>query len=133
MTDKTFLFELVSPERVIASEQASMVVVPGAAGEFGVMAGHIPLLSSLRAGVVAIHLPSGEVKRAFVTGGFADVTLTECSILVDDATNLTDIKRTDVEDKLKKLEDDLLDLMADKVDIAHIQEDIMIEQEKLRA
>ena len=63
LTNKTLHFELVSPERVVLSEEAVMVVIPGKMGDLGILAGHAPLSSSIRPGVVSVHLPSGTVKK----------------------------------------------------------------------
>src|ERR1700744_4263440 len=94
ITDKTFKFELVSPERILASEEVGMVVVPGGDGDFGVLAEHAPLVSTIRPGVVAVYMPSGEVKKIFVSGGFADVTGTLCSVLAEEAVNVNEIDRS---------------------------------------
>ena len=71
MADK-LIFELVSPSALLASEEVDMVVVPGADGDFGVLAGHAPVLSNLRAGVVDIHNDGQVTKSLFVEGGFAE-------------------------------------------------------------
>src|SRR5690606_25203608 len=68
----TFKFELVSPERVLLSEDAEQVVLPGIQGDFAVLANHAPMLSMLRPGVLDIQLP-GKTRRVFVKGGFAEV------------------------------------------------------------
>jgi len=132
-TNKTIKFELVSPERILISEEVAMVVVPGAAGEFGVLADHAPLLSAIRHGVVAVHLPSGEVRKIFVTGGFADVNGKLCSVLAEEAVNVKDLNRAEIEESLKKLNDDLASANEDAVKIAHLQRQIEIIQAKISA
>lgn len=132
-TDKTFLFELVSPERVIASEQVSMVVVPGTEGDFGVLAQHAPLLSTVRAGVLSIHTPAGDVRQVFVSGGFADVTGTLCSVLVEEALPVDELNREAIEQKIKALKEDLKDFQIDDITEARINRDIAIEDAKLLA
>ena len=69
-----FSFELVSPEKLLFSEDVEMVVVPGAEGDFGVLVGHAPLISALRPGVIGTYTGSTVDKRIFVAGGFAEVT-----------------------------------------------------------
>jgi len=133
LTDKTFQFELVSPERILASEEASMVIVPGGEGEFGVLADHAPMLSSLRPGVVSVTSPSGEVKRIFVSGGFVDVTGELCSVLAEEAVNLNDLDRASLEEKLKNLEDDMGFAKDDHAKASHIQKTIDIVRAKLAA
>jgi F-type H+-transporting ATPase subunit epsilon len=130
---KTFQFELVSPEKVLASEQASMVVIPGEAGDFGVLAGHAPLLSSIRPGTVTVTLPGGEQKKVFVAGGFADVNGTNCSVLAEEAVNVNEIDRATVEQQLKNLEDDLGFAKEDPVKAASVRAQIAVAQAKLAA
>ena len=133
LTDKTFQFELVSPERILASEEASMVIVPGGEGEFGVLADHAPLLSSLRPGVVSVTSPSGEVRRIFVSGGFVDVTGDLCAVLAEEAVNVNDLDRDVLAEKLKNLEDDLGFAKDDQAKSAHIQKSMDIVRAKLAA
>ncbi|MEM9726209.1 MAG: ATP synthase F1 subunit epsilon [Pseudomonadota bacterium] len=77
-------FDLVAPERAMATEQATMVVAPGVEGDFGVMEGHAPMLSVLRPGVVTATLTGGDTKRYTVFGGLAEVGPDRCTILADD-------------------------------------------------
>ena len=86
----TFKFELISPEEKLISEDVAMVTVPGEEGEFGVLAGHSPLLSSVRAGVVHIHKSAlnDNPRRVFVAGGFADVGPDHCTLLAEEAHDL---------------------------------------------
>ena len=84
----TFKFELVSPERVLVSEDASEVIVPGMDGQFTVLAGHAPVISSLRPGTMIIKLASGE-RRVFVRGGIAEVEPDSLTILAQHLIDLT--------------------------------------------
>jgi F-type H+-transporting ATPase subunit epsilon len=133
LTSKTIQFELVSPERILVSEDASMIVVPGEAGDFGVLADHAPLLSAIRPGVVSVHLPSGEIEKIFVAGGFADVNGKLCSVLVEEAVNVNDLNRAPLEESLKKLEDDLANAGDDALKSAHLQKQMGVIQAKLEA
>lgn len=88
----TLKLELVSPERLLLSEQVEMVIVPGADGVFGVLPLHAPTLSNLKPGFVQVHKGGAVADSFFVTGGFAEVTPTTCTVLVDEAipqANLT--------------------------------------------
>ncbi|MEM1344159.1 MAG: ATP synthase F1 subunit epsilon [Pseudomonadota bacterium] len=76
-------FELVSPERTLASTEAEGVTIPGQMGDMTAMAGHIPQLSTLRPGFVV--LIGGEGTRYFVTGGFAEVGPETVSVLAEEA------------------------------------------------
>ena len=80
-------FELVTPERLIRSEEVFMVVVPGSEGDFGVMAGHAPYMSTLRDGELAIYRswPGGEPERIAVEGGFAEVSDKGLTVLAEHA------------------------------------------------
>jgi F-type H+-transporting ATPase subunit epsilon len=88
-----FQFELVSPERLLLSEPVEMVVVPGVEGDFGVLPGHAPLVSTLRPGVIAVFEGGKVVQRIFVASGFAEVTGERCTVLAQQATPLGDIDR----------------------------------------
>lgn len=133
LTDKTFQFELVSPESVLASEEASMVVVPGEEGDFGVLADHAPMLSSIRPGVVSVYAPSGEVKKIFVVGGFADVNGKLCSVLVEEAVNVNELDRAQIEETLRNLKEDLDSSKEDAQKSAQLSARIDITKAKLAA
>ena len=86
----TFLFELVTPEKLFYSDQADLVEVPGSEGVFGVLRGHAPLISTLKPGVVNIHV-GNQVSRMFVFGGVAEVTPERCTVLAENVTDLTNL------------------------------------------
>jgi F-type H+-transporting ATPase subunit epsilon len=79
-------FELVTPERLVRSEDVHMVVVPGSEGEFGVLEGHAPFMSTLRNGDIAIYRSAGgEPERIAVEGGFAEVSDRGLTVLAEKA------------------------------------------------
>lgn len=79
-------FELVTPERMVASGEAYMVVVPGTDGESGIMAGHAPYMTTLRDGEIAIFKSAGaQPERIPVTGGFAEVSDRGLTVLAESA------------------------------------------------
>jgi F-type H+-transporting ATPase subunit epsilon len=82
---ETIKLELVSPERLLLSEQVEMVIVPGAEGVFGVLPLHAPTLSTLKPGFVEVHKGDAAAESFFVTGGFAEVTPASVTVLVDEA------------------------------------------------
>jgi F-type H+-transporting ATPase subunit epsilon len=82
---ETIKLELVSPERLLLSEQVEMVIVPGAEGVFGVLPLHAPTLSTLKPGFVQVYKGGAVAESFFVTGGFAEVTPTTVTVLVDEA------------------------------------------------
>lgn len=79
-------FELVTPEKLLRSEDVQMVVVPGSEGDFGVMEGHAPYMSTLRDGEIAIYgtFP-GEPEKIAVQGGFAEVSEKGLTVLAENA------------------------------------------------
>ena len=79
-------FELVTPEKLVRSDEVYMVVVPGTEGDFGVLEGHAPFMSTLRNGDVAIYRSAGaEPERIAVEGGFAEVSAAGLTILAEKA------------------------------------------------
>ena len=107
MADNAVQFELVSPEKLLLSEEVEMVVIPGAEGDFGVLPGHTPVISTVRPGVIHIF-EGGSVKtRIFVAGGFAEVTAERCTVLAEEAVSLDDIDRDQVEQNLKDAIEDI--------------------------
>ncbi|NYZ13608.1 F0F1 ATP synthase subunit epsilon [Azospirillum sp. RWY-5-1] len=112
MADKVE-FELVSPEKLLASQPVDMVVVPGAEGDFGVLAGHAPMISTVRPGIIEVHDGDRVVNRVFVAGGFAEVTATRCTVLAEQAVPVTEIDRAKAEQELKDLNEDLADAKTD--------------------
>ncbi len=75
--------QLITPDKTLFSGEAQMVVAPGVEGDFGVLEGHAPFISSLREGVVTIDTGSGDPQTIAITGGFAEVTPERCTLLVD--------------------------------------------------
>ena len=103
-------FELVSPEKLLLSEAVDMVVVPGTEGNFGILAGHSLLISTVRPGVIDVYEGSEISERIFVSGGFAEVTAERCTVLADEATaadaldrGALDLELTNVEGNLPSL------------------------------
>ena len=86
----TFKFELVSPERILLSEDAEQVIVPGMEGQFTVLAGHAPVISTLRPGVLDAQVAGGR-RRVFVRGGFAEVGPDRLTVLAQHMLDLDDM------------------------------------------
>jgi F-type H+-transporting ATPase subunit epsilon len=85
----TFKFEVVSPERVLVASDAEQVLVPGSDGDFTVLPGHAPVISTLRPGILDVKV-AGATKRYFVKGGFAEVEPDRLTILAASAIDLAD-------------------------------------------
>lgn len=99
-------FDLVAPEARVFAGEVDMVVVPGSDGDFGVLAGHAPFMSTIRSGAISIHA-GGQVTRTFIHGGFAEVTPAGLTILAEEAINLADVDPSGVERQLTEAREDL--------------------------
>jgi F-type H+-transporting ATPase subunit epsilon len=110
----TFPFELVSPERLLVSEQVEEVVAPGTEGEFGVLAGHAPFLSTLKPGIVTVKLPGGALRKLFVRGGFAEVNASGLTILAEQAIPLEDLDAAHIDAEIRDAETDVADATGEE-------------------
>ncbi len=101
-------FDLVSPERLLLSEEADMVTVPGTDGYFGVLAGHMPLITTLKPGIIDVTGGTRGDRRFFVLGGFAEVTTTKITVLAEEAMPLEDADSVGLGQRIKDAEEDIL-------------------------
>lgn len=106
MAEKLSL-ELVAPERLLASIEADMVVIPGSEGDFGVLADHAPVMALLRPGVISIYQGDQVESRLFVAGGFAEVNEKGCIVLAERAEPLDEIQADAARTELRNAEEDL--------------------------
>ena len=102
-------FELASPEELVFAAEVDMVVVPGAEGDFGVLPGHAPFISTVRPGVISVYQGDRIDERLFVAGGFAEVTERRCTVLAGEAQPVDALDRGEAEARLGAAEDDLKD------------------------
>jgi F-type H+-transporting ATPase subunit epsilon len=100
----TLHFELVSPEKIAFSGEVDQVDVPGAEGDFGVFAGHAPLISLLRPGVVTVY-KGGEQIRLVVLGGLAEIGPGGLTLLADVATSIEDLDRATLQAQIAEMEE----------------------------
>lgn len=84
-----------------------MVVLPGSDGDFGVLAGHAPLISTIRPGVIEVYDGNAVSERLFVSGGMVEVTPEACTVLAEDAVNVKEIDRATAEQRLKDAREDV--------------------------
>ena len=103
---EAFQFELVSPERLLVSEQVESVVIPGAEGEMTVMANHAPVMTTVKPGVVTVKTAAGATERYVVFGGFADVLPTGCTLLAESAALEKDVDRADIAKRIEQARKD---------------------------
>jgi F-type H+-transporting ATPase subunit epsilon len=117
----TFLFEIVTPAEPLFSDQVELAVIPGAGGNFGVLPGHAPMLSTLRPGVIEIRDKGlGIHDQIFVDGGFAEVTPERTTVLAEEAIPVSDLSREFAEERLKRAHDALM--VADTLGIRLVAE-----------
>ena len=102
----TFRFELVSPERILMSEDVDQVLVPGGDGDFTVLTGHAPVISTLRAGVLDVTGAGGH-RQLFVKGGFAEVEPDRLTVLAEKAVELSEFSPDAIASELEAAEADL--------------------------
>jgi F-type H+-transporting ATPase subunit epsilon len=100
-------FDLVSPEQMLLSEDVTMVTLPGAEGYFGVLAGHAPVVSTLRPGVIEVKDGESGDMRIFVRGGFAEVDPTKIVVLAEEAIPLADFDVEALDARIRDTEEDL--------------------------
>lgn len=93
-------FDVITPDRLLLSDSADMVVAPGGDGDFGVLPGHAPLLTTLRPGVINVHRDDKITDRIFVAGGFAEVSDSRLTILAEEAQAVDDIEPDAAEQRL---------------------------------
>ena len=113
----TMQFDLVSPERSLASLQVTAVQIPGADGDLTAMPGHAPTLTSLRPGVVKVQSADGE-KDFVVTRGFAEISSGSISVIAEHAHVGADVTKADLEDVLASARKSAEDSAAEDKDAA---------------
>ena len=99
----TLHFELVSPEKLVFSGEVEQVDVPGAEGDFGVLACHAPMVTTLRPGVMTVKAAGGE-QKIVVLGGFAEVSAKGLTVLADTADSLADFDRAVLDAQIGEME-----------------------------
>ncbi len=107
----TLHFELVSPEKLVFSGEVTQVDLPGAEGDFGVLDGHAPLVTTLRPGIMTIHA-GGNVEKIVVLGGFAEVSDKGLTVLADTADAVKDFDRAMIAARITEMEQQATKLEA---------------------
>ena len=105
----TFRFELVSPERLLLAEDVEQVDVPGAEGDFGVLPQHMPLISTLRPGILVVREGGQAAQEYFVRGGFAEVRPTQLIVLAEQAVPVAEIDQAQLDQAIRNAEEDAAD------------------------
>jgi F-type H+-transporting ATPase subunit epsilon len=113
----TFHFDLVSPEKLAFSGEVDQVDVPGVEGDFGVLAGHAPVVATIRPGILTVTI-GGSHERIIVLGGLAEVSDKGLTVLADVATSLPDVDRAAFADKISDMEAKLAEKEGSELDRA---------------
>jgi len=118
----TFHFDLVSPEKMAFSGEVDQVDVPGVEGDFGVLAGHAPVVGAVRPGILTV-MSGGSKQKIIVLGGIAEISAKGLTLLADVATSLDELDRAefaetiaDMEAKLSEKEGSELDHAIERLD-----------------
>ena len=106
-------FRLVMPERELLATEADMVVVPGSEGDFGVLHGHAPLISTVRPGVLEVLQGNKVEQRFMVAGGIAEVTPERCTVLADEAVPFEQVTPEMLADRERVAQEELSDATTD--------------------
>ena len=110
----SFLFELVSPEKLLFAGEVESVVVPGTEGEFTVLKDHAPLMSTLKPGIVTVEETASKRSRLFVRGGFADVAPTGLTILAEMAVPVEQLDAAKIDAEIRDAQEDVSDAPSDE-------------------
>jgi F-type H+-transporting ATPase subunit epsilon len=105
-------FDLVSPEKLLLSAEADMVTVPGTEGYMGVMAGHAPVVTTLRAGMIDV-LIDGRDERYFIRGGFAEIGAAKITVLAEEAIPFTEMDLAVLDQRISDAQEDELSARSD--------------------
>jgi F-type H+-transporting ATPase subunit epsilon len=126
MADK-ITFDLVSPERLLLSKPVDMVTVPGTEGYMGVMAGHAPLVSTLRAGMIDMQ-DNGQDTRFFIRGGFAEINATKITVLAEEAIPFSELDLATLDQRISDAQADEIAAKtdADRTRAAQLVDDLKL-------
>ena len=113
----TFHFDLVSPEKLAFSGEVDQVDIPGVEGDFGVLAGHAPVIAAIRPGIITVF-SGGTREKIIVSGGVAEVTASGLTVLADVARSLEELDRARLADVIAEMEAKLAEKEGDEFDRA---------------
>jgi len=125
-------FRLVMPERELLNTEADMVVVPGSEGDFGVLHGHAPLISTVRPGVLEVFQGTKAEQRFLVAGGFAEVTPERCTVLAEEAVPFEQVTPDQLAERERAAEITLSDASTD-AEKASAQKNLAVARDLRRA
>ena len=111
----TFHFDLVSPEKLAFSGEVDQVDVPGAEGDFGVLAGHAPVVAAMRPGILVVW-NGGTKQKIIVLGGLAEVSEKGLTVLADVATDIAEVDRKAFAEQISNMETKLAEKEGSELD-----------------
>lgn len=111
----TFHFDLVSPEKLAFSGEVDQVDVPGIEGDFGVLAGHAPVIAAVRPGILTV-ISGGTHQKIIVLGGLAEVSDKGLTVLADVATSMQEVDKAAFADKIAAMEEKLAEKEGSELD-----------------
>jgi F-type H+-transporting ATPase subunit epsilon len=113
----TFQFDLVSPEKLAFSGEVDQVDIPGLEGDFGVLAGHAPVVAAVRPGILTVR-SGGTQEKIIVLGGLAEVSDKGLTVLADVATSMQEVDKSAFADKIAEMEEKLAEKEGSELDRA---------------
>jgi F-type H+-transporting ATPase subunit epsilon len=113
----TFHFDLVSPEKLAFSGEVDQVDIPGVEGDFGVLAGHAPVVAAIRPGILTVTA-GGKHEKIIVLGGLAEVSEKGLTVLADTATSLAELDRAQFAETISEMEEGLKEHEGNELDQA---------------
>ena len=113
----TFHFDLVSPEKLAFSGEVDQVDIPGIEGDFGVLAGHAPVVAAIRPGILTVTA-GGRHEKVIVLGGLAEVSEKGLTVLADVATSTQEIDRAEFAETIAEMEAKLAEKEGSELDHA---------------
>ena len=113
----TFHFDLVSPEKLAFSGDVDQVDIPGVEGDFGVLAGHAPVVAAIRPGILTVTTGSSH-EKIIVLGGLAEVSENGLTVLADVATSIEELDRAKFAETITEMEENLKEKQGSELDQA---------------
>src|SRR3981189_985883 len=113
----TFHFDLVSPEKLAFSGEVDQVDIPGVEGDFGVLAGHAPVVAAIRPGILTVTI-GGTHEKIIVLGGLAEVSEKGLTVLADVAPSIAELDRAQFAETISEMEEKLAEKEGSELDHA---------------
>tara|TARA_B100000029_G_scaffold197568_1_gene195673 strand:+ start:7848 stop:8249 length:402 start_codon:yes stop_codon:yes gene_type:complete len=102
--EKTFFFELITPDKTLINKETEMVVVPGEEGDFGILPNHSNLISQIRPGILNIYKTNKVEESFFLYSGFAEVSNNKLIVLSENAFDINEFKLNSFKEQISKYE-----------------------------